>query len=200
MEFLLNPNVVYTLLAGGLVLAILALFAPGTGLLEIGAVLALFLAGYGLLNLNVNGWALILALLGIIPLVLAVRSKNGRRTQLLLGLGILALVIGSVFVIRAPAGGTAVNPILAIVISGSSAVLLWFMARKSLEAQFRKPSHSLADLVGAEGVVRTAIKHGEGTVYIGSEEWSAACSVDLPAGTPVRVTARRGLSIEVEKL
>jgi membrane-bound ClpP family serine protease len=39
MEFLQNPNVVYLLLAGGLIFAVLALVAPGTGVLEIGAVL-----------------------------------------------------------------------------------------------------------------------------------------------------------------
>ena len=36
MDFLQNPNVAYLLLAGGLVFAVLALAAPGTGVLEIG--------------------------------------------------------------------------------------------------------------------------------------------------------------------
>ena len=37
MEFLLDPNVAYLLLVVGTVLAIMALFAPGTGVLEVGA-------------------------------------------------------------------------------------------------------------------------------------------------------------------
>jgi len=51
------PTVV---LVAGFVLAVLALFTPGTGFLEVGALLAIFLAGYALFNLPFNLWALIL--------------------------------------------------------------------------------------------------------------------------------------------
>ena len=37
MEFLINPNISYVLLILGFVTAILALFSPGTGVLELGA-------------------------------------------------------------------------------------------------------------------------------------------------------------------
>ncbi len=45
MEILIDPNVAYLLLVVGIVLVIMALFAPGTGVLEIGALFVLFLAG-----------------------------------------------------------------------------------------------------------------------------------------------------------
>ena len=47
MEFLQNPDVIYLLLAGGLMFAVLALAAPGTGFLEIGAIFVLAIAGWG---------------------------------------------------------------------------------------------------------------------------------------------------------
>ena len=51
MNLLFDPNVAYLLLVIGLIVAILALFAPGTGVLEVGAIFMLFLAGYGIFNL-----------------------------------------------------------------------------------------------------------------------------------------------------
>ena len=53
MSFLFDPNVAYLLLVGGFLLAILALFAPGTGLLELGAMAMLVLAGFSIASQNV---------------------------------------------------------------------------------------------------------------------------------------------------
>ena len=57
MNILLDPNISYLILVGGLLLAFLALFAPGTGLLEIGAIVAIMFSGYFIANLPVNWWA-----------------------------------------------------------------------------------------------------------------------------------------------
>ena len=43
MDFLLDPNVAYLLLLGGLMLAMMALVTPGTGIFEIGAFFCIFL-------------------------------------------------------------------------------------------------------------------------------------------------------------
>lgn len=198
-NILLDPNVGYLLLVGGFVLAILALFAPGTGVLEIGAVFALLLAGYTLANLPVNGWAIVLMIVAVFPLVLAVRRWRGRTGLILLLVAIAALILGSVFVYRTASGGPAVNPILAVIVSGGSGWLLWFMARKSLDAFAMIPSHSLDRLVGMRGTVRSDIRP-EGTVYVGGEEWSATSDVVIRAGEDVRVKARQGLVLIVEPL
>ena len=64
MSIFLDPNVAYLVLVVGFVLGVLALFTPGTGILEIGVLLALFLAGYSIYNLPINVWALVLLLVG----------------------------------------------------------------------------------------------------------------------------------------
>ena len=64
MEILINPNISYVLLILGFVIAVLALFAPGTGFLEFSALVALGLAGYGIANLPINAWAFIFIALG----------------------------------------------------------------------------------------------------------------------------------------
>ena len=67
MNLLLDPNVAYVILVVGFVLGVLALFTPGTGILEIGALFAIFLAGYAVYSLPINLWALILLVVGVIP-------------------------------------------------------------------------------------------------------------------------------------
>ncbi|TLN20492.1 nodulation protein NfeD, partial [bacterium] len=51
MNIVIDPNLAYVLLVSGFVLAVLALFTPGTGLLEIGALFALVVAGFGVATL-----------------------------------------------------------------------------------------------------------------------------------------------------
>ena len=63
MDFLLDPNVAYLVLLVGILLSMLAIVTPGTGLLEVGAFFGLVLAGYAIYNLNINFWALIVILL-----------------------------------------------------------------------------------------------------------------------------------------
>ena len=47
MEFLLDPNVAYLLLAGGLIFAVLAILNPGTGLIEVLALIGLLVGACG---------------------------------------------------------------------------------------------------------------------------------------------------------
>ena len=74
MNLLLDPNVAYVILVVGFVLGVLALFTPGTGILEIGALFAIFLAGYAVYSLPINLWALILLVVGVIPFLIALRK------------------------------------------------------------------------------------------------------------------------------
>ena len=67
-EFLLNPNLVYLFIIGGISLAFMAILTPGTGILEISALFFLILAGWGVFNLPINYWALILLVLGVFRL------------------------------------------------------------------------------------------------------------------------------------
>ncbi len=196
-DFLLDPNIGFVLLIGGVVLAILALFMPGTGLLELGALFVLVLAGYTLINLPLNIWAVVLFFVGIIPFILALIWRGSRRGLIALLISLIMLVIGSIFAFRSPQGGSAVNPVLAVLVTGGSAGLLWFMARKSIDAAIQRPSHDYDRLVGMIGEARTDIR-GQGAVYVGGEEWTATCAEYVPAGAPVRVLRRKGLFLEVE--
>jgi membrane-bound serine protease (ClpP class) len=195
MEFLLDPNIAYILLIGGLVLAMMSLASPGTGLFEIGALFCIALAGYAVYNLSFNWWALLLLGLSIIPFVYAIQ-KPGR--ELFLALSIVLLVIGSVFMFPRTAGQAIVNPIIAIIVSGLVTGFLWIAVRKSVEATSARPTHDLSGLIGQVGEARTKIGE-EGSVFVSGEMWSARSEVPIPAGSSIRVLRREGFILIVEK-
>jgi membrane-bound ClpP family serine protease len=194
MNFLLDPNVAYLILVGGILLAILAVFAPGSGVLEIGALFAVLLAGYTIYNLPINPWALILLVLGVFPFVIAVRRSH---RLVYLGLTLAALVVGSAFLFRTSNGAPAVNPILAILVSVTIVPLIWISTRKTLDALSMRPSQDLERIIGEIGEARTAIMP-EGTVYVGGEDWSARSRQPIQRNARVRVLRRSGLTLEVE--
>lgn len=195
MDFLLDPNIAYLILLGGIVLGLLAIITPGTGLLELGAFFCVVLAGYAIYNLSVNWWALILLVLSIVPFLFAVRKP---KREIYLGLSIFLLVIGSVFLFAVDGWKPAVNPLLAIVASGMTAAFLWVVVQKSVQAATARPSHDLESLIGRLGEARTAI-HDDGSVYVNGEMWSAKSESSIPAGSHIRVVRREGFILVVEK-
>ncbi len=194
MNFLIDPNISYVLLVIGLVLSMLALFSPGTGIIEIGALFTLVLAGIGIWNMPINWWALVILVAGVIPFILALRKS---RHWIWLLISILSLVLGSVFVFKKEGDGLAVHPVLAIVTSIIAVVFLWFVGRKSIEAMGLKPVNLRENIIGKIGETRTEI-HWDGTVHVGGEEWTARSEKPIPAGVPIRVVQRDGLVLIVE--
>ncbi|RPI94129.1 MAG: hypothetical protein EHM40_07655 [Chloroflexi bacterium] len=195
MDFLLDPNIAYLILLGAVLLAMLALASPGTGMFEIGALFAIALAGYAIYNLSFNWWALVLLGLGIPPFFYALQKPN---RQLYLVLAILLFIAGSVFVFQRTEEQAMVSPLVAVAGSGSLALLLWFAVRKSVEASSMRPSHDLTALVGQIGEARTKVGN-EGSVQVNGELWSARSEKSIRAGSSIRVVRREGFILIVEE-
>ena len=195
MDFLLNPNIAYLILLTGILLGFLAIVTPGTGLLEVGALFCVVLAGYAIYNLSVNWWALLLLLISIGPFLYAVRKP---KRELYLGVSILLLVIGSVFLFAVDGFKPAVNPLVALLSSGLVSAFLWIVVRKTVQAASARPAHDLEGLVGKVGEARTAIDD-DGSVFVAGEMWSARSgSNSIPVGSHVRVVRREGFTLVVE--
>ena len=196
MDFILDPNIAYLLIVIGFLLTIFAILTPGTGLFEVGAVIVLGLAAWRILELEINVWALITLVLGIVPFFFAVRDKQ--RT-LNLSLTLAAFVIGSAFLFREDTWWRpAVNPALAVVTSIAAGGLIWLMMSKVLEAESRLPAHDLSGLVGAVGEARTDVHH-EGSVYLRGEMWTAESEKPIKSGKYVKVISRQGFVLHVEE-
>ncbi|MBN1146347.1 MAG: hypothetical protein JXA78_03755 [Anaerolineales bacterium] len=199
MDILLDPNIAYLLLAGGLVLAFLAILNPGTGFLEIVAVFALLLSGWSIYNLadQINWWAVLVILAGALLFIVAVYRFN---RLLLLAAAIAAVVIGSAFMFRGPQWWQpAVNPVLAASVGVLSGGFFWVAARKAIEANCTRPTHDLDALVGVAGEAKTEV-HLDGSVQVAGELWSAISKEPIAEGVRVRVVGREGFVLHVEAI
>lgn len=195
MDFLLDPNIAYLILLGGVLLAMLALASPGTGLLEISALFCIALAGYAVYNLSFNWWAIVLVGLSIVPFLYAIQKPN---REPFLALAILLVVVGSVFLFSRDGWLPVVNPILAVIASALVSGFMWFAVQKSMQAFLTRPTHDLDALVGQNGEARTMVKD-DGSVQVAGELWSARSSESIAAGSPIRVVRREGFVLVVEK-
>ena len=195
LEILLNPNVAYLLLWVGITLALLAILSPGTVLLELTAFIMLIGAGVTLFFLDINYWALGVMALGVIFFLMSLRYP---KQWLYLAIAIVCLVLGSIFIFREENWwDPAVNPVLALIVSGLSGVFFWFVTRKILEARQARPTHDMDNLIGAIGESKTEI-HRDGSVQIGSELWSAESDLPIPNGERIRVVSLKGFTLVVE--
>ena len=194
MDFLLEPNVAYLILLGGILLTFMAIVTPGTGLLEIGAFFCLALAGYAVYNISFNWWALVVLALSIVPFLYAIQKP---KRELYLGFSILLLVIGSVFLFAVDGWKPTVNPFVALVASALMSAFLWVAVRKTVQAAAR-PVYNLESLIGSIGEARSNI-HEEGSVQVAGEMWSAKSDQPISAGSSIRVVRREGFILVVEK-
>lgn len=195
MEIQIDPNVAYLVLLGGILLSFLAIVTPGTGMLELGAFFCIVSAGYAVYRLSFNWWALVILVLSLVPFIYAIQKP---RRETYLGLAILLIIIGSVFMFPGIEGKPGVNLLVAIAASALVAGFLWISVRKSIEAASLKPTHDLGGLVGQVGEARTHI-HDDGSVQIAGELWSARSDNSIPAGSSIRVVRREGFVLVVEK-
>ena len=78
MEFLLIPSIAYLVLVAAVLLTLVAIMTPGTGIAELLALFALLLAGYAVYHLSFNWWALLILILSVIPFLLAIRGPRRR--------------------------------------------------------------------------------------------------------------------------
>jgi membrane-bound ClpP family serine protease len=70
--------------------------------------------------------------------------------------------------------------------------------QKTLQALHALPSHDLSTLVGQVGEAKTRI-HTDGSVQVGGELWSARSEKSIPSGSSIKVIAREGFVLVVEK-
>ncbi len=197
MGFLIDPNISYVLLVLGFLVAVLALFSPGTGILELVALAFLAMAGYGMLNLPFHWWALLILVLGFVPFIGSFRRSPKIRFPML-GLATLAFILGSVFLFKSQPERPGVNIWLILFLSPIVVGITWLITSKSLEAVTTRPTFDPDLLVGMIGHANNDIR-GQGSVHVNGEDWTAASKQFIPAGANVRVLRRKGLMLEVEQ-
>ena len=193
LDFLMNPNVAFILLAIG-ALALYAEFnhpgavVPGT----VGLVFIL-LAAFAL-NLMPVRFASLAMIVGAFVLF-ALEAKFVTHGVLTIG-GIALLTIGGLLLVDAPIPEMRVHFWTALAVSIPVGVITAFLMSIALRARRNKVVTGIQGLIGETGVSRTPLVP-EGKVFVHGELWNAVCSTSVPAGTPVVIQSIDGLQLSV---
>jgi membrane-bound serine protease (ClpP class) len=195
---LVAPDLAFLFFLFGLAGLVFEVTHPGLNLP--GVIGLLLLVGsfvmFGMLPVNVAGLVLLASAVGFFLLDLHV-AGHGLPTAA----GIIALVLGGLFLFDASVPGARVSRPLVLVTALAMAGFFFFVVRAAMAAR-RLPVVSADDsLVGSVATVVRPLAP-DGVVQAGSESWSARApaGVSVPAGDRVRVVARHGLVLEVVPL
>ncbi|MFQ5410083.1 MAG: nodulation protein NfeD [Anaerolineales bacterium] len=196
LNVLVNPLVVFGLLAVGVQAILIEMRSPGGWVAGFIGVCCLALALYGLGVLPVNWFGLAFVGLAIVLFImeLATPTFGGLATA-----GVASMVVGGLVLFNTSGNGSFQRisiPGLIGVSLASSAVFLFIMY-KALEAQRRPVATGAEGLVGTQGVVRKALQP-QGTVLVRGELWRAESDREVEVGTRVEVVAVEGLRLKVK--
>jgi membrane-bound serine protease (ClpP class) len=168
-------------------------FAPGV----IGGI-AMVLALFAMHLLPVNFAGLLLIAVAFALFILEAKFP----THGVLGAGgVVAMVLGAIFLVKSPLTGMGVSLFTAICVAIPFALIVIFLMRLVLKSRKWKVATGKEELIGETGEVRETVGATEmGSVFVHGELWRAAArsSEAIPVGARVRVKRVNGLTLEVE--
>ena len=192
-----HPQIAYLLMTLGILGLTVELWNPGAIAPGVVGGISLLLAFFAFQIVPVNAAGLLLIVLGIGLLILELKVPSFG----ILGIGgVVALVFGSVMAMREVPG---VHVGLGSIIPAAAvlAAAILGLGRLALQAQRRPTQTGAEGMIGAVGRSRTSLAPDTaGQVDVHGEIWQAISSASLPAGTPVRIVAMRGLTVVVEPM
>jgi membrane-bound serine protease (ClpP class) len=199
MAFITNPNVAYLALIVGLVMLVVAVTTPGTGLAEVIAVIALAVALIGLVQLSANFAGVVLIIAAFVLFALDVtQTQHGALT---LG-GAVSLLVGSLLLFPAREGGPTISLwlVAGVTILMAAVSLVFFSALMRWRKQ-KRVGNAAQEVVGQRGMVKTATTPvTPGTAQISGQLWTIEASEPIEPGTEVEVVGREGLTLKVKKI
>jgi membrane-bound serine protease (ClpP class) len=192
-----NPN--FALILG--VIGLLGLYLEFTnpGLVVPGVIggisLLLALLGFSFLPVNIIGILLILLAVGLFIAEVKIQGFG------ILGVGgIIAMILGIIFLIDSPYPDMRINLVLAIAVAVPFAAIFIFLLQLAIKSFKSKVTTGEEGMVGTIGVTRTEVNRLDGRVFIGGEIWRATARNEIPPETRVRVVQARNLDLVVEPL
>ena len=194
-----DPSIAYILLLLGIYGLLYEFSNPGMLFPGVTGGICLLLALFALQLMPVSYAGLALILLGIA--FMAAEAFLPSFGALGLG-GIVAFVLGSVMLIDTDLPGYGISWALIVPLAVTSALFSFAVAGMALRARKRPVVTGGEELPGSEGEALEDIEPGEpgGWARVHGETWRVHSRAPLARGTKVRVTARRGLTLEVEPI
>jgi membrane-bound serine protease (ClpP class) len=191
-----DPNVAYILLMLGFYGMLFELQNPGAILPGVIGAICLILAFLALSTLPVNYAGVALLLLALVFFVAEIKvTSHG----ILTAGGVIALLLGSLILFKAPGEWGRVSVPVAVAGTLSTALFFMFIVGKGLQAQRRGVASGREALIGASAEVVHALAP-QGQVRVHGELWSATSDVHVDAGDTVEIVAVEGLTLKVRPI
>ena len=197
LNIISDPDIAYILLMLGLLGLLFELFNPGIIFPGIIGFISLMLAFFALNTLPVNYAGLALIVFGVVLLLLEIKVVS--HGMLAIG-GIVALLTGSLMLIRPGSGMELVRISRALIIStvAITSGFFLFVIGMGIKAQRRKPVTGIKALVGETAITLDEL-NPSGRVSIHGEIWNAvSISGMINTGEQVRVREVKNLVLYVE--
>jgi len=194
LSHLADPNIAFVLAALGAALLYFEFTHPGMVLPGIAGALAIVLAllGFYLLPINYVGVILI-----VLALVLFALEAHVSAHGLLAAGGILAMLFGSLILVKSPWPGTHIHWTTSLAVTLPLALIVTLLMRAVFLAQRQKAVSGAEGLLDEIGVARTDLAPF-GKILVHGELWDARATESVAAGAQVRVRAVEGLTLLVE--
>lgn len=191
---LIDPNLAFVFLIVGLALLVFEVFHPGAILPGLFGAL-LFVASLvilGMLPVNLAGFVLLLASVAFFVVALKVPGHGLPEAA-----AITCLVLGGLFLFDPSVPNARVSRILLVLITIKATLWFTIVLRAAMRARRQPVKTGAHTLLGAEGVVVTALEP-TGSVRVRGELWTAhVAQGSVPEGASVKVVGRDGLTLEV---
>lgn len=195
-----NPNVAFLLMVFGFYGLLFELYTAGWGVGGTVGAICLVLAAFGLsvLPINFAGLALIVLGLGLLVAEAFVTSYG----TLTIG-GALCMVFGALMLVDTPVEMMQVSASIAVPVALATSAIAFFLVSSAIRAH-RAPVHTgSSGMIGERAVASTSFEargdRYEGMVRTHGELWSARSAQAVEKGEELRVVAREGLTLEVER-
>jgi membrane-bound serine protease (ClpP class) len=201
LQFLIDPNIVFLLLALGVQALLIELTHPGAWIPAVVGVTSLALAAYGLGILTVNWFGLIFIVMAFVLFIVDIKTPtHGALTAA----GVASFIIGALVLFNSP--GTPrfqqVSIPLVIFVGIFIGLIFAFILGYALRAQLRPVITGLESLRGKIGIAVTDLNPG-GQVQAAGELWTAEAdqsSGKILKGEQVEIIKAEGLHLQVKKL
>lgn len=194
LNFLMDPNMSFVLLAVGLLALYVEFNHPGAIVPGVVGFFFVVLAIFALNILPVRYTALALILVAFV--FFALEAKFASHGVLTVA-GIISLTFGALLLVDSPIPQMRVHIWTALAVSVPLGIITSFLMTIAVRARRNKVTTGQEGLVGETGVVQTPFTP-EGKIFIRGEIWNAVGDPNLRVGQRVRVTAVDGLTLHVE--
>jgi membrane-bound serine protease (ClpP class) len=196
LDFLLDPNIAFLVLAVG-ALALYAEFNhPGAIVPGVVGVVFILLALFALNLLPTRYAAFTLIMAAFVMFALEAKFA----THGILGIaGIALMTIGGLLLVDGPIPELRVKLWTALAVSVPLGAITVFLMGIALKARRNKVVTGKQGMIGSVGEARTDIDP-EGKVFVQGELWNAHAASRIPMGESVVVRDMEGLELEVEKV